>query len=141
MTAPAPGDGHEADLITWSEQGRKDEGAARLRRPLSFRHVPDEGRGRIGGLRMECRCATCNRLRAQAPRWGRAADSNAGHSMREAKMKKLTLDLDALAVDTFEVDERGRDGRGTVHAAGSTIPPYCITFTCGDSQIRPCQAD
>jgi hypothetical protein len=57
----------------------------------------------------------------------------------EGQMKKLTLDLDALAVDTFEVDERGRDARGTVLAAGASLPPYCISFTCGDSQIRPCQ--
>ena len=58
-------------------------------------------------------------------------------------MKKLMLDIDALAVETFEVAVPRRDSRGTVHAAGAgmTLPPYCITFTCGDSQIRPCQAD
>jgi hypothetical protein len=56
-------------------------------------------------------------------------------------MKKLTLDLEALQVERFEVEAPRRGAHGTVHAAegGSTIPPYCITFTCGDSQIRPCQ--
>lgn len=57
-------------------------------------------------------------------------------------MKKLMLDVDALDVDTFEVAEH-RGGQGTVHAAdaGSTVPPYCFTFTCGDSRIRPCLGD
>ncbi|HST59743.1 MAG TPA: hypothetical protein VLK84_13660 [Longimicrobium sp.] len=56
-------------------------------------------------------------------------------------MKKLMLDVDALDVESFEVADR-RGPEGTVLAAeGSTIPPYCFTFTCGDSRIRPCQAD
>lgn len=54
-------------------------------------------------------------------------------------MKKLTLDLDALMVDSFPtIGEQG--SRGTVMGAdGSTLPPYCVTFTCGDSHIRPCR--
>ncbi len=51
------------------------------------------------------------------------------------------LDIEALDVETFEVAER-RGTEGTVLAAeGSTIPPYCFTFTCGDSRIRPCLVD
>lgn len=58
-------------------------------------------------------------------------------------MKKLMLDLEALQVESFTTDGARRDGRGTVRAAEATptLPPYCVTFTCGDSQIRPCQAD
>jgi hypothetical protein len=55
-------------------------------------------------------------------------------------MKKLTLNLDQLEVDTFALAESPRDARGTVHAAERwrTLPIECVTFTCGDSQIRPC---
>lgn len=56
-------------------------------------------------------------------------------------MKKLTLDIEALGVESFPTADPPAP-RGTVLGAdGSTIPPYCFTFTCGDSQIRPCQAD
>lgn len=56
-------------------------------------------------------------------------------------MRKLMLDVDALEVETFATTDP-RPSRGTVIAAdGSTIPPYCFTFTCGDSHIRPCEAD
>ena len=49
-------------------------------------------------------------------------------------MKKMTLDVDALRVESFEmVAARGR--RGTVRAHGSvcTVPPYgtCVN-TCGN---------
>jgi hypothetical protein len=55
-------------------------------------------------------------------------------------MKKLTLDVEALAVESFH-PAGPQPSRGTVIGAdGSTIPPYCFTFTCGDSQIRPCLA-
>ena len=58
-------------------------------------------------------------------------------------MRKLTLDPEALKVDTFAVAEPRHDARGTVLAAAATptLPPYCVTFTCGDSHIRPCLAD
>jgi hypothetical protein len=53
-------------------------------------------------------------------------------------MKKLMLDMEALQVESFRTDD-GQPARGTVlGAAGSTLPGYCISFTCGDSQIRPC---
>ncbi|HEX2203732.1 MAG TPA: hypothetical protein VHG91_10555 [Longimicrobium sp.] len=54
-------------------------------------------------------------------------------------MKKLTLDVETLAVESFEA-ERPAEARGTVLGADSapTLPGYCITFTCGDSRIRPC---
>lgn len=57
-------------------------------------------------------------------------------------MKKLTLDVEALQVESFST-AAPHASRGTVIAAdgGSTLPPYCISFTCGDSQIRPCQLD
>ena len=49
-------------------------------------------------------------------------------------MKKMTLDVDALRVESFgTVDARG--GRGTVqaHDGGCTVPPYgsCVR-TCGN---------
>jgi hypothetical protein len=56
-------------------------------------------------------------------------------------MKKLTLDVEALEVESFRTADRPQPGGTVLGADGSTIPPYCFTFTCGDSQIRPCQAD
>jgi hypothetical protein len=55
-------------------------------------------------------------------------------------MKKLTLDLEALEVESFAADEP-HDARGTVLAAAvsGTLPICCVSFTCGDSQVRPCQ--
>lgn len=56
-------------------------------------------------------------------------------------MKKLALDLDALEVESFRTDDP-RSWRGTVIGAdGASLPPYCVTFTCGDSVVLPCQAD
>ena len=56
-------------------------------------------------------------------------------------MKKLTLDVEALEVESFQT-ATPQPQRGTVIAAdGRTLPPYCVTFTCGDSHIRPCQVD
>jgi hypothetical protein len=54
-------------------------------------------------------------------------------------MNKLLLDVDALRVESFHTADC-RPARGTVLGAdgGTTIAPYCISFTCGDSQIRPC---
>jgi hypothetical protein len=54
-------------------------------------------------------------------------------------MKKLMLSLETLEVESFAVNAPRGDSRGTVLAAGAaTLPGYCITFTCGDSAIRPC---
>jgi len=55
-------------------------------------------------------------------------------------MKKLTLDIDALDVETFEAVDSRQQARGTVAAADAamTVPPYCFTFTCGDSHVRAC---
>jgi hypothetical protein len=56
-------------------------------------------------------------------------------------MKKLTLDVEALEVESFEAADT-RLSRGTVMAAEAmTVPPYCFTFTCGDSRVRPCLED
>ena len=54
-------------------------------------------------------------------------------------MKKLTLDVETLEVESFEASA-AREPRGTVLGAQSvpTLPGYCISFTCGDSRIRPC---
>ena len=58
-------------------------------------------------------------------------------------MKKLTLDLEALDVESFEPSGSRRQARGTVAGAEAvmTLPEYCITFTCGDSHIRACVFD
>jgi hypothetical protein len=55
-------------------------------------------------------------------------------------MKKLTLNLDALKVEQFEVSER-QDARGTVVGADAfmTSPELCVTHTCGDSVRNPCE--
>ena len=55
-------------------------------------------------------------------------------------MKKLTLDLEALDVESFEPSDARWQARGTVAGAEGimTLPEYCITFTCGDSHIRAC---
>jgi hypothetical protein len=49
-------------------------------------------------------------------------------------MKKTTLDVDALRVESFETAD-GRGGRGTVlaHDGGCTVSPYpsCVR-TCGN---------
>lgn len=47
-------------------------------------------------------------------------------------MRKLTLNLDALAVDSFATDAAER-GRGTVRAHGNTRNQYTCAFTCGES--------
>ena len=55
-------------------------------------------------------------------------------------MKKLTLNLEALEVESFRTSGDQPSHGTVVGADGSTLPPYCVTFTCGDSQIRPCLA-
>ncbi len=52
------------------------------------------------------------------------------------------LDLETLEVETFAVADPHNDARGTVLGADSypTSPFNCVSFTCGDSQVRPCQA-
>ena len=54
-------------------------------------------------------------------------------------MKKLTLDLDALMVESFQPAE-AQPARGTVLGADAflTSPANCVTVSCGDSQVRPC---
>lgn len=56
-------------------------------------------------------------------------------------MKKLILDLDALAVETFEAADARSGTRGTVAGAERffTGPDNCVTITCGDSEIRACR--
>ena len=52
-------------------------------------------------------------------------------------MKKLALELQALEVEGFQpADAEGP--RGTTSGADArTLPLYCVTFTCGDSHVRP----
>lgn len=54
-------------------------------------------------------------------------------------MKKLMLDVETLEVESFQTAHPQASG-GTVIAADAvaTLPGWCISFTCGDSQIRPC---
>ena len=47
-------------------------------------------------------------------------------------MKKLKLNLDALAVETFATDDR-REGRGTV--AGQGFTNLCITYRCDGTNL------
>jgi hypothetical protein len=58
-------------------------------------------------------------------------------------MKKLMLNLETLEVETFAVADPRHDARGTVLGADSfpTSPLECVTFTCGDSRVRPCLGD
>jgi hypothetical protein len=58
-------------------------------------------------------------------------------------MKKLTLELESLDVQSFELGDARQQTQGTVHGADGamTLPEYCITFTCGDSHIRACRDD
>jgi hypothetical protein len=53
---------------------------------------------------------------------------------------QLTLDLEALQVESFAAADPRDEARGTVRGAEAvaSLPEYCITFTCGDSRIRPC---
>ena len=48
-------------------------------------------------------------------------------------MKKLTLNLEALQVETFAAAET-RHGE-----AFFTGPDNCVTISCGDSVNRPCE--
>ncbi|HEX6371323.1 MAG TPA: hypothetical protein VF006_20560 [Longimicrobium sp.] len=56
-------------------------------------------------------------------------------------MRKLTLNLDALKVEQFEVVARGADARGTVVGADAfmTGPDNCVTISCGDSVHQSCE--
>ncbi|HEV3049468.1 MAG TPA: hypothetical protein VGX50_04130 [Longimicrobium sp.] len=53
-------------------------------------------------------------------------------------MKKLTLDLDSLKVDSFQPAE-AQQGRGTVIGAMLTSPANCVTVSCGNSEVQPCE--
>lgn len=61
------------------------------------------------------------------------------HAHLEMAMKKLTLDLDKLAVDSFQADAATAELRGTVRGAGTTDGDsyvyYCVpkpfTEGCG----------
>ena len=53
-------------------------------------------------------------------------------------MKKLTLDVDMLAVESFPTSDRGTEDRGTVEAQAATI--RCAT-RAGASCYTSCRAD
>ena len=56
-------------------------------------------------------------------------------------MKKLTLDLDALCLESFEVDEAAAALRGTVQGADSTATDGCpgsYPFHCVPQFSRNC---
>lgn len=47
-------------------------------------------------------------------------------------MRKMKLDIDQLAVESFSIKEGGTDGRGTVH--GNAVTRLCSAIdTCGGS--------
>jgi hypothetical protein len=54
-------------------------------------------------------------------------------------MKKLTLNVEALKVETFQTADH-QTSRGTVLGAEAffTSPENCITVSCGDSEVRAC---
>jgi hypothetical protein len=70
--------------------------------------------------------------------WFRRRDAAepSGTRTGEGMMKKLALNLETLAVETFEIAQAGEE-RGTVQAA-MTSPDNCVSHTCGDSVIRAC---
>jgi hypothetical protein len=55
-------------------------------------------------------------------------------------MKKLTLNLDALTVESFAAAEQPA-GRGTVIGAAAVMtgPANCVTISCGNSEVQPCE--
>ncbi|HSU16292.1 hypothetical protein [Longimicrobium sp.] len=56
-------------------------------------------------------------------------------------MKKLTLNLETLDVQSFEPVGARQQAGGTVFAAASpsnTSPACCYTFGCGDSIQQAC---
>jgi hypothetical protein len=53
-------------------------------------------------------------------------------------MKKLTLDVNALAVESFPISDRAAEDRGTVDAHGATV--RCVTRS-GASCYTSCRAD
>jgi hypothetical protein len=54
-------------------------------------------------------------------------------------MKKLTLNVEALKVETFQPADH-QTSRGTVLGAEAflTSPENCVTVGCGDSEVRVC---
>lgn len=56
-------------------------------------------------------------------------------------MKKMTLNVETLSVESFEA-AAPETSRGT--AAGEafmTSPNVCVTRNCGDSEVRACRAE
>ena len=43
-------------------------------------------------------------------------------------MRKMKLDIDQLAVESFSIKDGGTDERGTVH--GNAVTRFCSAFTC-----------
>ena len=55
-------------------------------------------------------------------------------------MRKLTLNVDALTVETFRADAAGPDGRGTVHGQQETSPFRCTQLCTYNCTGIPCFA-
>lgn len=55
-------------------------------------------------------------------------------------MKKLTLNLESLAVESFEATAQPAS-RGTVVGAEAVMtgPANCVTISCGNSEQQPCE--
>lgn len=69
-----------------------------------------------------------------------AARRKAENLYREGTMTKLTLNLEALEVESFHV-ATPHASRGTVIGAMMTGPVDCVTISCGNSEVRPCRWD
>ncbi len=55
-------------------------------------------------------------------------------------MKKLTLNLESLTVESFQPGD-AQQVRGTVVGAEAvlTSPDNCVTISCGNSEVQPCE--
>ncbi|HEX2210736.1 MAG TPA: hypothetical protein VHG93_23845 [Longimicrobium sp.] len=55
-------------------------------------------------------------------------------------MKKLTLNLESLAVESFTAAGQPA-ARGTVVGAEAVMtgPQNCVTISCGNSEVQPCE--
>lgn len=55
-------------------------------------------------------------------------------------MKKLTLNLDSLKVESFQPAD-AQQMRGTVVGAEAVLtgPANCVTISCGNSEVQPCE--
>jgi hypothetical protein len=51
-------------------------------------------------------------------------------------MRKMKLDIDQLAVESFSIKNGDTDGRGTVH--GNAVTRFCSAFNSCDPALNTC---